>query len=575
MMLKGNFKIDNSKAWPFVLGLDIGPQSIKYAVLRRTPTGKRVEGFGRYSMEEKTDNMESQIHQFIRWLFKKNRGLKKARIVVGVDNPQLVIRQESFPPLSKKELLQTTRFGIEQELGAEGTVEVVCAFEAMGKDEEKQGNTKYMTIGLPEEGVVENVQAMADHGVIPTKVTATVMAVSNLIPFLPQEYEKQTIGILDVGSERSILVVFRKGRMDFFREIGVGGSDITKSIIGTIFHEGKAIQFSVVEATEFKLKYGYPLGFSEGMTFKGAPLSEIGAMMRPMIERLMSEIQRSISFYRDSSKSDGLDALFLIGGGARLKHLPEVLQGKLGLPVSLFPPPKNLKIMGGREKQQVFARKFPELAVAAALSLESSLTCNLLPETYQRIHRVRNIQKYLAAGMAASILILGLISIQMKSSEVQLKELVKSKEALIARSENRTHRFMTLQNQLILVQNQFAGMDDMAMQDPTLVQVLRLFSHVVPDQLILTYLGFGKEAAQPANAKAGRGKNEAEIKAERGVRIRGMKDRPPADVGVYLAQLIVALEKSGYFSEVRMEKDMWTEERDEYRFELVAVLKNQ
>lgn len=573
-MLKGTFKIDNSKSWPFVLGLDIGPQSIKYAVLRRTPTGKRIEGFGRYSMEEKTDNMESQIHQFIRWLFKKNRGLKKARIVVGVDNPQLVIRQESFPPLSRKELLQTIRFGIEQELGAEGTVEVVCACEALGKDEEKQGNTKYMTIGLPEEGVVENVQALADHGVIPTKVTATVMGVSNLVPFLPQTAQKQTLGILDVGSNRSMLVIFRNGRMDFFREIGVGGSDITKSIIGTIFHEGKAIQFSVVEATEFKLKYGYPLGFSEGMTFKGAPLSEIGAMMRPMIERLMGEIQRSVSFYLDSSKSEGLDALYLIGGGARLKHFPEVLQGKLGIPVSLFPPPGNLKIMGGREKQQIFARKFPELAVAAALSLESSLTCNLLPETYQKIHRVRSIQKYMAAGLAALVLILALISVQTKSKEVRLKELVKSKESLIARSENRTHRFMTLQKQLTALQSQFTGMGNMAMQDPALIQMLRLASHVVPDQLILTYLSIGKEAAQPAKTKAVKGKNEPEAKVERVVRIRGMKDRPPADVGVYLAQLIVALEKSGYFSEVRMEKDMWTDERDEYRFELVAVLKN-
>jgi hypothetical protein len=47
-----------------------------------------------------------------------------------------------------------------------------------------------------------------------------------------------------------------KGQIDFVREIVIGGDDFTKAITGTIFHEGRAIQFTNKEAIEFKIKHG-------------------------------------------------------------------------------------------------------------------------------------------------------------------------------------------------------------------------------------------------------------------------------------------------------------------------------
>ena len=56
------------------------------------------------------------------------------------------------------------------------------------------------------------------------------------------------------------------------------------------------------------------------------------------------------------------------------------------------------------------------------------------------------------------------------------------------------------------------------------------------------------------------------------VRIQGVSHKPSNDVRIYLAKLIVELEKSGYFSDVKFEKDNYAPEENQYGFEFVGYL---
>ena len=56
------------------------------------------------------------------------------------------------------------------------------------------------------------------------------------------------------------------------------------------------------------------------------------------------------------------------------------------------------------------------------------------------------------------------------------------------------------------------------------------------------------------------------------LRLRGTSPKPANDVGIYLAQLFVELEKSGYFSRVELVKDFYADEDNEYFFELLGTL---
>ncbi len=567
-----SFKMETKKPWSYVLGLDINYNALKYLLLSRTSRGLRVDGFGRYNLENGETEPVEKIRQGLKSLFEKGKGFRQAKIVLGLDSSKLVIKKESLPALSKKELLQTISFGIQEEIGKGGEVgAVVCDYETIGPDPAKPDNMQYLVMGIPEDVVNGHVQDFVSEGVVPAKIIPTVMAMTNLVKFSPEIEQKELVGILDIGSHQSMLVLVRKGKMDFFREIAIGGDDFTKSIIGTIFHEGRAIQFSEEDAVEFKLRYGYPLGFSEGMMFKGAPLTEVGAMMRPVVERLSGEIHRSIGFYKDQSIGGEVEALYLVGGGARLKHLTDVLAEKLGIPISLLPVFKDLRISGGKKHQESFRKKFLEQAICLSLAMESSPNGNLLPESYKKIHRMAFVQRTLQYAAAAAVVVIALLTLQFQNRVHALKDQVSAVEKRISRIEDRRALFAALQSQKVVLEREIADLNLRIEQDNTLVQVLRLVSHAVPNHLYFSSFEYGLEREET-------GRKEQSTPLDNAnwiVRIYGVSQKPPNDIGIYLAQLIVELEKSKYFSKVELEYNALLSEGDEYQFVLVGYLNNK
>ncbi len=565
-----SFKVEKKRPWPLVLGLDISPKSMKYLLLRRRGKGLLVEGFGKYSLEGESLEFSEKVQRAVNRLFQKGKGLKKARKVVGIDGANVIIRKESVPPLSKKEIQQTIYFGVEKDLAGEdeGTG-FVYDYQAVGRDPENKDNTEYLIVAASSDVVDEKLNPFIAEGIIPTKVIPAVLSMANLAKFVPETDNKKIVGILDIGAERSMLVLLRNGQMDFFREIVVGGDDFTRAITGTIFHEGRAIQFTTDEALEFKLRYGYPIGFSEGMTFHGAPLAEVAAMMRPVVERLIGEIQRSIGFYKDKFGGEELEILYLVGGGARLKHLPEVLIEKIGIPVSPLPVLKGLRVSGGKKQQEIFKKRFLEQAVSLSLALETSQERNLLPPPYKKIQQIKLVEKSLRYAAAAVIGLFIFLSFNMHKQILSLRKHVAVVENRVSHSKNTGPIFAALLNKKNLLEGKIANLNPKMEQDDELIQVLKLFSHVVPKKLSFIYLKYGKEKAPSGRNRQRQKDNE---KPKWIVRVRGVNKNPPSDVGIYVAKLIVELEKSGYFSEVKMENDGFSPENKEYAFEIVGYL---
>ncbi len=573
MQLK-SFKIEKRKPWSLVLGLDISPEALKYLLLRRTSRGLRVDGFGRYTLESSEMEREEKIQQSMGLLFQKIGGLKQVKVILGIDSGKLTIKKESMPTLARKELLQTIAFSVQEEIGKEGNIgEIVCDYLTLGPDPAKPAHTQYLSLGILEEVVDQEVRFCEAEGVVPTKVTPTVLAMTNLVRFLPKNEKDTAVGLLDIGAEKSMLVIIRNGKMDFFREIVIGGDDFTKSIIGTIFHEGRAIQFAEEDAVEFKHSYGYPLGFSEGMMFKGAPLSEVGAMMRPMVERLSGEIHRSIGFYKDQSASGNLNKLYLIGGGARLKHLSEVLTEKIGIPVSPLSMPRGLRVSGGKKYQEGFQKKYLEQAISLALAMETSTEGNLLPTSYQKIHQMAVIQKgfrYAALGLVALI---AFLTLRFQNQVKSLKHQIMEKEFQVEKIQNVRLQYTRLQLEKNALDKKIESLRLSMENKNDLIQVLRLVSHSVPEKLLLTTLIYGKDRQLMNMRRMGNDTEELDWV----VRIGGVSKNPSNDVSIYLAQLIFELEKSQYFSDVALEEEQFIQEEnqeEEYQFQLIGYLKN-
>ncbi|MEJ2628445.1 MAG: pilus assembly protein PilM [bacterium] len=245
------------------------------------------------------------------------------------------------------------------------------------------------------------------------------------------------------------------------------------------------------EAVDFKLKYGYPQEYSEGMTFHGAPISEIGTMMRPVVERLIGEIKRSIGFFKDKSESGDISRLYLLGGGAQLKNLPDVLSEKLDLAVYPLPFPKNIQVSGKKEQKKVFKTKYLEQAVSFSLALEELPEGNLLPALYKKIHKTSTLKRYVLMfiGLFTFILLmlwlLGKKEIDMLNTTIQgyNKRLSDIREA-----RNNAQLLTVLQGKEKKLLSQLSELSATYGQDEILIQALKLVSHVTPENcMIISY----------------------------------------------------------------------------------------
>jgi hypothetical protein len=317
--------------------------------------------------------------------------------------------------------------------------------------------------------------------------------------------------------------------------------------------------------------------------------------MRPVMERLTGEVHRSIGFYRDKTGGQKISKLYLIGGGAKLKHLPEVLSEKIEMPVSLTPVPKNLRVSGGKEREKAFENRFFENALCLSLALESTPAGNLLPKAYQRIHAVSSIQKYVNLALFVGVMAACLIHYSTHGKLSSLKTRIVSMEKRAAESKNNVRRYDACFGDREKQSAVLKRINEKIVQKETPIQVLRLISQKLPADLRLTdvtigsekgwvseevrtMLGVFKEVAGSGNEKK-KGKAQPKTGGEEAkpsdqvlVSIKGRSRASIPDVRISVAEFMIALENSGLLENVKMIKETVDDENDAYLFELAAAL---
>jgi type IV pilus assembly protein PilM len=60
-------------------------------------------------------------------------------------------------------------------------------------------------------------------------------------------------------------------------------------------------------------------------------------------EELIAGLEVAISYFKSSSGVRQLDWIVLSGGGALVPYFPELMQNKLGIPVEIFNPLRNIE----------------------------------------------------------------------------------------------------------------------------------------------------------------------------------------------------------------------------------------
>jgi type IV pilus assembly protein PilM len=383
-------------------GIDIGSTALKVISVRRTLTGFKVVGAARRRLPRtESEEQKTAVLRLLHEALGSRNGQRAS--VVGLSGRDInlqVVQQPAMKPANYRAMMG---YELDQRKGEATDLYLdYCTLR-----EPDQFFPQYLAlIGIGKSGYIDGriellSQARLDvRDAVPNSF-ALFTAYRNSYPS-----EGGTVLLIDIGSDNMDLAFVRGGRLIFARNVSSGARIFDQQIAGVT---GLSLQ----EAEGLKVSRG-----NLGPPAEGEEDDEIRGPVRSAAGQLSGFITSSINHAKMqlNDKELVVDKIYLSGGGARVRGLPEYLTGSTKIPVEILDPfqkvdTSTIEALGGEE-----FRSLPtDMAVALGLSQlvspgagGAASTLSILPDPLKKRRNFFRTTLFMAVGGAvvAAVLVL-------------------------------------------------------------------------------------------------------------------------------------------------------------------------
>ena len=302
--------------------------------------------------------------------------------------------------------------------------------------------------------------------------------------------------VADLGAESSSFYIFDHQAVRFVRKVPAGGDAVTKMLTTEVSTDSGPIRLTDIEAEEAKIT---------------EKLEHMDVLVRPAIERLSSEIARSIQFYKDNV-GQKVEAVYITGGTSCLQALKTHLESSLVLlPVKLIDPFAGLNFTDAATQRYAEKNK-ARLALAVGLALVEEPAISLMP-------KYAKILKRLALFMPGVVLVLLLLAflpfaVGGTCQAVKIKALqtaMKQYQAQARQTSDERRHLETLQQQFQEATTHYVALQQMVGRDPLWPGIFNALANAIPGNIVLTHFSarFDQQQAladlpgRPESSRAG------------------------------------------------------------------------
>jgi type IV pilus assembly protein PilM len=249
----------------------------------------------------------------------KPRPIKNKFVVISIPETKAFIRVISIPKMDPQEAEVAIKWETEANIPV-SVDSVYLDWEIVG---EGKGEANEVLVAAASKDIVEKYsEAMRKAGLEVLAVGIDIIAtVRSLTSF--GNLEKEPTLIVDLGEDRTSLAIAKNKIPYFTSSLPVCGRSFTDAL-----QKGLGISFE--KAEDFKIRYGLGKMNDDDMLYK---------LFKPLVENLITEIEKSIRFYEESiSPQEKIKKIILSGGGALLKDLLKYMVDRMKLEVILGNP---------------------------------------------------------------------------------------------------------------------------------------------------------------------------------------------------------------------------------------------
>ncbi len=397
-----------------ILGVDLKHDSVNIIESELSPAGALVPI--RYQSTVITgghtkDSLTAAVKECI-----KSGNFKSRTAMVAVPASDVMSSLIKIPKMPEKEIPLAIKLTAESTLKFSPDKTVLKYFKLNIGNQEDQN---FYVLSAQKEKMKFIADAFKDAGVKIKEIIPSTTALSNIL----HGQEDGPVVIMHIARRSTTLVLMVKGTVVLSREVGLGGDNITQSMVGTFLTPGSRIELDYDTAEEIKTRYGIPDDFDEYEKETGLSASEILSLIRPVLEKLGAEIQRTFEYFRqETSSSTVFNKIYVTGNGANMKNILTYFEAQMGITVREMPfymntDPEDIPLLQG-------------LSIAYGAVSASNTGMNMLPQ--EMVDPVRYyLQLVPLPAYAAALVLLGMLGsyLPFSAAEKSIKNELKTYEA--------------------------------------------------------------------------------------------------------------------------------------------------
>ena len=317
-----------------VIGLDIGSSMVKIIQLKEVKKGYRLVNFGMVSLPPETivDGAlmnSTAIVEVIKELLASTR-IKGKDTAISLSGHSVIIKKISLPVMSQEELEESIHWEAEQYIPFDIN-DVNVDVTILNTQSAIQGQMDVLLVAAKKEMIHDYSAVVSEAGLQTVVVDVDVFALQNMYELNYQLPTSETIVLCNMGAVTTNLNIITNGVSAFTRDIALGGNQFTEVI-------QKQLNVSFEEAEALKI------GGGMGADADAVVPHEVEKVIQSVSANMATELQRSIEFYSATTAESKIAKVFLCGGTAKIAPLPRVLEERLGVPVEILNPFKNIEI---------------------------------------------------------------------------------------------------------------------------------------------------------------------------------------------------------------------------------------
>ena len=344
-----------------VIGLDIGSSAIKMIHMKGSKRGYQLQHFGIANLppEAIIDGAlmnSTVIVSTIRDLLQSQR-IRHKEAGIAISGHSVIIKKITLPAMTEEELEESIQWEAEQYIPFDIN-DVNIDVQVLTPEPSEQGQMDVLLVAAKKDMINDYLAVVQEAGLTPMVVDVAAFCVENAFETNYDLPTSDTIVLVNIGASVININVLADGTTAFTRDISMGGNQFTEEI-------QKQLSVSYDEAEALKLGGGATVDADSVVP------QEVERVIVSVSETLAGEIQRSLDFYAATAADSQISRIYLSGGTCTIPSLYKIIENKVGVPVEVMNPFRNIEFDPKRFDPEYIREVGPSAAVAVGLGLRS------------------------------------------------------------------------------------------------------------------------------------------------------------------------------------------------------------